>query len=94
VRVEADFIERVEFDEQYPYDEATFRTAVTERGRSDAGVGWSAGASVSHALGTRVTIGLEARYTQASLELALPGGAMAPIDAGGLQVIAGLSVGF
>jgi hypothetical protein len=94
VRVEADFIQQVEFDEQYPYDEATFRIAVTARGRSDAGVGWSAGASVSHALGARVTIGLEARYTQASLELVLPGDATAPIDAGGLQVVAGIAVGF
>jgi opacity protein-like surface antigen len=94
VRVEADFVERVEFDEQYPYDEATFRAAVTQRGRSDAGVGWSAGASVSHVLGSRVTIGLEARYTRANLELVLPGNATAPIEAGGLQLIAGLGVGF
>ena len=93
-RVEADFVERVEFDEQYPYDEATFRTAVTRSGRSDAGVGWSAGASVSHTLGSRMTIGLEARYTRANLELALPGNATTPIEAGGLQLIAGLGVGF
>lgn len=94
VRVEADFVERIEFDEQYPYDEATFRNAVTQGSRSDAVVGWSAGASVSHALGSRVTIGLEARYTRANLELVLPGGAVAPINAGGLQLIAGLGVGF
>ena len=94
VRVEADFVERVEFDEEYPYDEATFRAATTQQGRSDAGVGWSAGASVSHALGTRVTLGLEGRYTRANLELALPGGTTAPIDAGGFQLIAGLAVGF
>ena len=94
VRVEADFVERVEFDDEFPYDEATFRAAVTQRGRSDAGVGWSAGASVSHALGSRVTIGLEARYTRANLELAFPDGASVPIDAGGLQLIAALGVGF
>jgi len=94
VRVEADLVERVEFDEQYPYDEATFRAAVTQRERSDAGVGWSAGASVSHALGRRMAIALEARYTRARVELALPGGAAVPLDAGGLQLIAALSVGF
>ncbi len=94
VRVEADFVERVEFDEQYPYDEATFRAVVTQRERSDAGVGWSAGASVSHALGRRMAIALEARYTRVRVELALLGGAGAPLDAGGLQLIAALSVGF
>jgi hypothetical protein len=94
VRVEGDLVERVEYDEEYPFDEVTFRAAVTGRARSDAGVGWSAGAAVSHALGSRLSLAVEARYSRARVELALPGGEPVPVDAGGIKVIAALRVGF
>ena len=93
-RVEADLIERVEHDEEYPFDEASFRTAVSERARSDAGVGWSAGAAVSHALGSRVALGVQARYTTARVDLVRAEGDAVPLDAGGFQLLATLSVGF
>jgi hypothetical protein len=94
VRVEADYVERVEYDEEYPYDEVSFRRTVTGRAQPDAAVGWSAGAAVSHALGPRLRLAVEARYTQAQVELDLTGGEPAPVDAGGLKLIAALRVGF
>ena len=94
LRVEADLVERVEYDEEYPYDEISFHAAVTERARSDAAVGWSAGAEVSHALGRRVALGLLARYTRARVDLAPPGEDETLLDAGGFHLMATLSVGF
>jgi hypothetical protein len=94
IRVEADLVERVEYDEEYPYDEASFRTAVTEQARSDARVGWSVGAGVRRLLGSRVGLGVQARYTRARLDLAPPGEDPTPVDAGGLSVVATLSLGF
>jgi hypothetical protein len=93
-RIAADLVERVEYDEEYPYDEASFRSAVTERARSDAGVGWSAGVAASHSLGRRLALGVEARYTRARVDLAPTDGDAVPVDAGGLHLIATLSVGF
>lgn len=94
VRAEADVVERIQIDEEFPFDEATFRSAQTRQVRSDAGVGWSAGASLSHVLGHRAAVVLEGRYTRASLELSSSGSAVTPLDAGGFQLIAGLTVGF
>jgi hypothetical protein len=94
VRVESDLVGSVEYDEQYPYDEASFRQAVIGRVQSDAALGWSVGAAVSHALGARVRLAVETRYSQAQVELAPPDGEPAPVDAGGLKLIAALRVGF
>jgi hypothetical protein len=94
VRVESDLVERVEYAEEYPYDEVAFRTAITGHAQSDASVGWTAGAAVSHALGSRLGLALEARYSRARVELALLGGEPTPVNAGGLKVIATLRVGF
>jgi hypothetical protein len=94
LRVEADLVERVEYDEEYPYDAASFRMAVTERARSDARAGWSVGAAMERLLGSRFGLGVQARYTRARLDLAAPGEESTPVDAGGLCLLATLSLGF
>jgi len=88
LRVDADQVVRVEFDEEYPYDEASFRAAVTQRSRSDAALGWSAGASVGYALTARFGVAAQARYTRAKPELPAQGGTPGPVGAGGTQVTA------
>ena len=93
-RVEADLVERVELDDQYPFDTVAFGSAVTQRAQSDAGIGWSAGAGLSHAVGSRVGLSLRARYTRAQVELALEGDETSNVDAGGLQLTLALQVGF
>ncbi len=70
-RVEADLVERVEIDDEFPFDTVSFRSPVTGSVRSDPGVGWSAGASVTHALGSRFGVGVQLRYTRVPLELGL-----------------------
>lgn len=94
VRVESDLVESVEYDEEYPYDEVSLRRGVIGRAQSDAAFGWSAGAAVSHPLGSRVRFALEARYSQAQVELTPTGGEPTSLDAGGLKLIAALQVGF
>ena len=94
VRIETDVVERVEFDDGYPFDSVTFRSVATGSVRSDAGIGWSAGAAVSRALGSRMGLSLQARYTRARLDLLLEENQTIPVDAGGLQVTAALQVRF
>ncbi len=93
-RVEADSVERVEYDEEYPFDEVSFHGAVTRRVSSDSGVGWSAGVAASHALGRRLRLALRARYTHAKVDLSPTGGDGTSIDAGGLKLTLALGFGF
>ena len=79
---------------QFPFESVSFSSAVTESVRTDASVGWSAGAAVSYALSSRFGLGVQARYTRVPVELGLEGTPAARIDAGGLQLTATLSVGF
>jgi len=84
VRVEADLVESVEATEEYPYDEAAFRSATTASRRSDPALGWNAGAAVAWAVAARLDLGAEARYVGAEAETDQPGGGTARLDAGGL----------
>jgi hypothetical protein len=92
-RVEADLGERVEFDEQFPFDDVSYRSAVTGRGTSNGTVGWSGGAALLYTFGGRWGLGLQARYTRAEVELSSPDAATT-IDAGGLRTVVFLRVGF
>lgn len=93
-RVKADLVERVEYDDEYPYDEVSFRSAVTQRVNSDAGVGWSVGAAASRAVGDRWRLALRARYTRARVDLSPPEGDTTSVDAGGLKLTLALGFGF
>jgi len=85
VRVEADLVESVEATEEYPYDEAAFRSATSVSRRSDPTLGWNAGAAVAWAVASRLHVGVEARWVRAGAELEQPGGGTARLDAGGLH---------
>lgn len=93
-RVEADVVEQVEIEDEFPFDTVSFSSAVARSVRSDPGVGWSAGASVAHALSSRFGIGVQLRYTRVPLKLALEGSPTTSIDSGGLQLTAAVQVGF
>jgi hypothetical protein len=92
-RIEADLVDRVEVDDEYPFDTVSLSSAVTRRVRSDPGTGWSAGAAVAHALGSRLSLGVQLRYTRVPLDLALDKGRTSSVEAGGLQLTAMLRVG-
>jgi hypothetical protein len=94
VRAETSLVESVEANEQYPYDEVSFRLAVTRSRRSAFALGWNAGGSLGLRIGARTVVGLQARYARAPVELAPPGSDAFRVEAGGLQVIGFLRLRF
>jgi hypothetical protein len=94
VSVEADLVDRVEYDEEYPYDAVTFRAATTSRSGSESAVGWSAGAVAVFTLAPRWGLAVQARYTKAKVDLSTAGGAASPVDAGGWRALGLLRFGF
>jgi hypothetical protein len=94
VSVDADLVDQVEYDEAYPFDEVTYRSATTASASSDTAVGWSAGAAAVYTLAPRWGLAAQLRYTSASVELTRPGNETTPIDAGGFRALAELRFGF
>ena len=88
VRVEADLVESVEAAEEYPFDGASFGSATVVSRRSEAAVGWNAGAAVAWAATSSLDFGLQGRFVRAAAELEPPGGGVARLDAGGLDLTA------
>jgi opacity protein-like surface antigen len=76
----------------YPYDSVTVTVADTSP-RHDDVFGFNLGAAVDVWFG-KVGLGAQVRYARASADLALSGGDPFPLDVGGVQVAAGLRVGF
>lgn len=89
MNVEQELVREVTVDETYPYDTATFRSAVTGRAKG-SGVGFNAGADVAWMFARRVGAGLLLRYTRASVDLNAPDARSVSLDGGGLQAGAGL----
>jgi hypothetical protein len=93
-RVDTDAVQSLTVVESYPYDEATYQSAVTTGVRSNSGFGFNAGASVAWLAVSHLDIGVEARYVRASVDLAPTGGETFSLNAGGLQAAARLRVRF
>jgi hypothetical protein len=91
--VDQEMVDRVEVDETYPFDEATFRSAPTVRA-TGSGAGIHAGVEVSRVLTTRTAIEGLVRYTYAPVDLNAGDGRTVSSHGGGLQAGAGLRVVF
>lgn len=93
VSVEQTFVTAVDYDETYPYDEATFRRAdmTTARARK---VGAHAGVDVTLRLGSHLGAGATVRYTQVDLTLKPADGRTVTTRGGGVQAGAGLRLLF
>jgi hypothetical protein len=92
-RVEQELVREVTVNETYPYDTATFESALTRRA-DGSGVGFNAGADVSWLFSRRTAVGLLLRYARAAVDLNGPESRNVSTDGGGLQVGAGLRVLF
>lgn len=95
-QVEADLLDAPTFDERYPYDtlviSATPSVAVEE-----SATGFNVGGRLDYRFGSsrRFGVGVQVRYSSASLELPIGADASpAAIDAGGLSVAGGLRIYF
>ena len=87
--VEQELVREVTVNETYPYDTATFGSAVTESA-DGSGVGFNVGADVAWMFSKRAGAGLLLRYARAGIDLNAPESRNVSTDAGGLQVGAGL----
>lgn len=93
-----DFVTRVDLNEVYPFDTATFASGTTTR-LSKSGVGFNAGVDVSHPLSRRVGVGALIRYSRGNVKFsgATVNGATVnaqTVTAGGLEAGAGVRIRF
>jgi hypothetical protein len=88
VHVSAELVERVHYEQAFPYDEVQVTSVATDQLSRDA-LGFHAGAEAGYHSSPRWAALLRVRYHQASLDL-LDAPDAASLDAGGLQ--AGLSI--
>jgi hypothetical protein len=94
LRVETDAIDGAQAQDEYPYDAPSFRSAHSVVARSDLTLGWNAGASGAWVATRHLDLGLEARYTSASVDLRPSGVEAFRLNAGGLQVTTVLRLRF
>lgn len=93
MHLEQDLVREVTVTEAYPFDSATFQSALTGRTKG-SGIGFNAGADVSWMFARRVGAGALVRYTRARLDLNAPDARSVSFDGGGLQAGAGLRFTF
>jgi len=93
VNLEQELVTDVQYDETYPFDEASFRAATTRRSKA-SGIGAGAGIDVRWMLGRRVGLGGLVRFTRAWVDLDAGDNRRLRVDAGGLQAGAGLRIAF
>jgi hypothetical protein len=90
--VRRQLVDRVEVDEAFPFDTATFRSA-TARVGTGTGIGFNAGADLAWAVGRHAGLGALVRYSGGTADLKGPS-RTTRVDAGGVQAGAGLRVYF
>jgi hypothetical protein len=88
-----DAVQEVLYDEEFPYDTATFAGADLSRA-SGSGVGFNAGVDAFWTFTARFGAGAVVRYTRASLDLDAPGNRRVALDAGGVHLALGVRASF
>jgi hypothetical protein len=88
-RVTQGMVTDFSYSDSYPYDEATFRTAVTET-RNASKIGFNVGADVGFFFSRQVGVGFSAQFSGASVPLKSAGGGTVDVKAGGAQLGGGL----
>ena len=81
------------YDEEYPFDVATFRSATTRRSKATV-TGFNAGADLRWMLSRNIGVGGMLRYIRGSVDLETEDDRQISVRAGGLQVGGGLRIGF
>ena len=89
VDVRQDVIDGVDVAESYPFDDASFRNARTDRA-SASGIGGHGGADLSWMVTRQFGAGVVLRYTRAGVDLNAPGSRTVSSDGGGFQAAVGV----
>jgi hypothetical protein len=90
--VKREFVEDVNFVQEYPFDTVQFTTAAS-RDVTERAIGAHAGADLTWLLAPRLGISVLVRYSRAAVAFDTPAGGSVSLDAGGLQTGIGLRVG-
>ena len=92
IKVEARVVESLSFSQEYPFDTATL-TALPGRTVEDSPFGFNVGGGVDYVMG-RFGLGAQLRYSRATAELVPAEGETLEVNAGGLQIAAGVRLYF
>lgn len=93
INLQQDLVADVRFRQAYPFGEASYEAAVAG-GQSGTGIGFHAGVDLAYYFSDLAGVGLLARYSRATVDLASAAGGATRVPAGGLQVGAGLRIRF
>jgi hypothetical protein len=85
--VKTDVVDTLQYSHSYPYDSVTI-TSVPKKRQSQSPTGFNVGGRLDYGLGRakRVGLGLQVRYSRASVQLAPVEGSSIKLDVGGLHV--------
>jgi hypothetical protein len=92
VHLERELVTEIKYDETYPFDEATFRSAVTRRARASK-IGFNAGADVRWMFTRSVGLGGLVRFSRATVDLTADSRTVR-VTAGGVQAGIGIRLAF
>jgi hypothetical protein len=87
--VEQDMVTGVQFSHSFPFDTARF-TGAQAAGQSESAIGFNAGFDLTWRFATHVGVGGQLRFSRAEVELTPLADNAIKVDAGGLQVGAGV----
>ncbi|MCY4661069.1 MAG: outer membrane beta-barrel protein [Acidobacteria bacterium] len=93
INLQQDLVADVQFRQEYPYETASYDAAIAG-GQSGTGIGFNAGADLAYYFSDVAGVGLLARYSRATVDLASAAGGTVGVPAGGLQVGGGLRLKF
>ena len=93
LNVEQDFVTDVLYDEEFPFDVATFSSATTRKSKASV-TGFNAGADLQWMFGRHIGLGGMVRYIRGSVDLTADNDRQVSVRAGGLQAGGGLRIGF
>jgi hypothetical protein len=93
LNVEQDIVTEVEIDETFPFDEAAFSSARSEKAKGSKTT-FNVGADVLFMLAPKFGVGGLVRYSRGTVDLDGPGGRTIPVDAGGVYAGGGIRVLF
>lgn len=93
ISLQQDLVTDVRFRQEYPYETASYDSAI-RGGQSGTGIGFNAGADLAYYFSDVAGVGVLARYSRATVDLASGAGGTVAVHAGGLQLGAGLRLKF
>jgi hypothetical protein len=93
LNIEQELVTGVEYDETFPFDTATFRSAVTRRSKASA-VGFNAGVDVRWMFSGSMGLGGMVRFTRGTVDLVTEDNRTLTVHPGGVQAGVGLRAAF